>query len=262
MGDTLQRREFTAVVAGCTMQATCAGDAMPLVVLDHSISDRRWHRVHDALAATHTVHALDLPGFNGSPRPAWARDVRDLATLIGGYIRKVIGGPVVLVGSEFGGWIAAELAVAAPELVTHLTLVGSAGLLPIEGGAITDMMLVSHSAYARECFGDDAAYDSFFAGGLTDERLLAWDFNREMVARVAWKPYMYNRRLAPMLTDLLAPTAVVWGTRDRVMPRSCADQFVSVVPGATLHLVEGCGNAVALERPDALVDAVRALVAG
>lgn len=262
MQEMLQRRELSAVVAGCAVQATCAGDAMPLVVLDHSIADRRWHGVHDALAESHTVHALDLPGFNGAPRPAWARDVRDMAALVGGYIRKAIGGPVVVVGSEFGGWIAAELAVLAPELVTHLVLVGSAGLLPTDGAAIVDMMLVSHSGYARECFSDDAAYDAFFVGGLTDERLLAWDFNREMVARVAWKPYMYNRRLAPMLADLHAPTAVVRGARDRVMPRSCADQFVSLIANASLHLVDGCGNAVALERPDAVADTVRTLVAG
>jgi len=261
MGDTLAPRELTAVVAGCVVRATSAGDALPLVVLDHSIADRRWHAVHDALAVDHAVHALDLPGFNSAPRPAWARDVRDLAVLVGGYIRKVIGGPVALVGSEFGGWVAAELAVLAPELVTQLTLVGSAGLLPTEG-KIADMMLVSHSAYARQCFSDEAAYDAFFVGGLTDDRLLAWDFNREMVARVAWKPYMYNRRLAPMLSDVSAPTAVLWGARDQVIPHSCAEQFAASVPDARLHVVDGCGNAVALERPDAVADAVRALVAG
>ena len=260
MSEATRGRELTATVAGCVVRATSAGQGPPLVVLDHSIADRRWHAIHDLLAANHTVHALDLPGFNGAPRPSWARDVRDVATLIGGYIRKVVGGPVSLVGSEFGGWIAAELAAFVPELVSRLTLVGSAGMLPTDG-QITDMMLVSHSGYARQCFSGDAAYDAFFTDGLTDERLLAWDFNREMVARVAWKPYMYNRRLAPMRADVAAPTVVVWGERDHVMPRSCADQFVEHIPGATLETIHGCGNAVALERPDALAAVVNTLVA-
>jgi len=257
MGE-LTRSEHTADVAGCRVRASSAGEGSAVVVLDHSISDRRWHAVHDALAATHAVHALDLPGFNGAPRPAWARDIRDIAVLVGGYIRKVIGGPVTLVGSEFGGWIAAELAVLAPELVEGLTLVGSAGLLPIDG-SIADMMLVSHSGYARHCFAQQEAYDAFFAGGLTDDRLLAWDFNREMVARVAWKPYMYNRRLAPMLAEVTVPTLVVWGERDQVMPRSCADQFVSLIASASLSVIDDCGNAVALERPTALAEVVHAL---
>jgi pimeloyl-ACP methyl ester carboxylesterase len=261
MTDTLPRRELSAVVAGCTVRATSGGDATPLVVLDHSIADRRWHAVHDALAADFTVHALDLPGFNGADRPAWGRDVRDLAALVGGYVRKVVGGPVVLVGSEFGGWVAAELAAFAPELVTHLALVGPGGLLPTDG-AIADMMLVSHSGYARQCFSSDAAFDACFADGLTDERLLTWDRNREMVARVAWKPYMYNRRLAPMLAEITRPAVVVQGTADRVMPRSCAEQYVAGLPEARLHLVEGAGNAVALERPDAVAAAVGALVRG
>jgi pimeloyl-ACP methyl ester carboxylesterase len=148
---------------------------------------------------------------------------------------------------------------AAPELVSHLVLVGSAGILPTEG-AIYDMMLVSHSGYARQCFSDDAAYDAFFPEGLTDERLLAWDFHREMIARVAWKPYMYNRRLAPMLVDATMPAAVIHGERDRVIPPQCAQRFAALLPAAQLHVVNGCGNAVALESPEAVADVVRSLV--
>lgn len=261
MSDALRRRDHEVVVAGCTVSATIGGDGTPLVVLDHSIADRRTHGLHDRLAAQHTVHGVVLPGFNGTPQPSWARDVRDLAALVAGYVRKAVGGPVVLVGSEFGGWVAAELAAFAPELVTHLVLVGPGGLLP-EEGAIADMFLVSHSAYARQCFGSDAAYDDFFPDGLTDDRLLTWDRNREMVARVAWKPYMYNRRLTPMLAEITAPAVVVHGDADRVVPRACVDQYVAGLADARLAVVEGAGNAVALERPDAVVGALDALVRG
>jgi pimeloyl-ACP methyl ester carboxylesterase len=260
MAQTTQIRELTATVAGCDVRAATAGDGPPVLVLDHSIADRRWHGVHDALAATFTVHALDIPGFNRSPRPDWARDVRDLAVLVAGYLRKQVGAPALVVGSEFGGWVAAELAVLAPDVVRGLALAGSAGLLPTEG-RITDMMLTSHSGYARDCFSSDDAYDAFFEGGLTDERLLAWDFNREMVARVAWKPYMYNRRLLPMLAEVTVPSVVVRGSADRVVPVSCAEQFVALMPNATLEVVEGCGNAVALEQPESLAASVVALAA-
>lgn len=253
------RRDLAAVVAGCNVRATSGGDGVPLVVLDHSIADARWHALHEQLTERFTVHAVDLPGFNGAEQPAWARDVRDLAALVAGYVRKAVGGPVVLVGAEFGGWVAAELAAFAPELVTHLVLVGAGGLLPTEG-AIADMFLVSHSAYARQCFRDDAAYEAAFPEGLTDDRLLTWDRNREMVARVAWKPYMYNRRLARMLPDITTPSVVVHGTADRVMPRSCAEQYAAGLAEARLHLVDGAGNAVGLERPAAVVDAIDSLV--
>lgn len=255
MTQTLQGREVSTVVAGCELRATVAGDGPPVLVLDHSIADLRWHGVHDALAAASTVHALDLPGFNGADRPAWARDVRDLAMLVGGYLRKVVGGPVTLVGSEFGGWVATELAAFSPELVARLVLVGSAGLLPTEG-AITDMFLVSHSLYAKQCFSSDEAYAAFFTGGLTDDRLLTWDRNREMVARVAWKPYLYNRRLVPMLAEITAPTLVVSGSADRIMPRSVAEQFVEHLPSATAITIAGAGNAVALERPTDLAGVI------
>jgi pimeloyl-ACP methyl ester carboxylesterase len=260
MAQTTQIRELTATVAGCELRATAGGEGPPVVVLDHSIADRRWHGVHDALAQQFTVHALDLPGFNRGPRPDWARDVRDLALLVAGYLRKQVGTRALLVGSEFGGWVAAEVAVLAPDVVRGLALVGSAGLLPAEG-RIVDMMLTSHSGYARDCFSSDDAYDTFFEGGLTDDRLLTWDFNREMVARVAWKPYMYNRRLAPMLAEVTAPAVVVRGSADRIVPQSCADQFIRLLPNATFEVVDGCGNAVALEQPEALASFVGALAA-
>ena len=78
-----------------------------------------------------------------------------------------------------------------------------------------------------------------------------------MTTRVAWKPYMYNRRLRPLLGEVRVPTLVVWGELDRVMPRSCAEGYVASLPNARLELVPGCGHAVDLERPDVLAALVR-----
>ena len=43
------------------------------------------------------------------------------------------GGPVALVGCGYGGWVAAELATMAPRRLSHLVLVGAAGILPRDG---------------------------------------------------------------------------------------------------------------------------------
>ena len=137
------------------------------------------------------------------------------------WLRAQDLGPVTLVGCGFGGWVAAELSTMSPELLAGLVLVAPAGLLP-KDGRILDQILVSHSEYVRAAFEDQKAYEAVYGTDLTDELLLAWDMNREMTTRVAWKPYMYNRRLPPLLAHVHVPTLVVAAESDRIMPRSCA----------------------------------------
>jgi len=139
----------------------------------------------------------------------------------------------------------------SPELLAGLVLVAPAGLLP-KDGRILDQILVSHSEYVRAAFEDQKAYEAVYGTDLTDELLLAWDMNREMTTRVAWKPYMYNRRLPPLLAHVHVPTLVVAAESDRITPRSCAEQYVALMPQARLEVVPHCGHAVDMEQPSAL----------
>jgi pimeloyl-ACP methyl ester carboxylesterase len=51
-----------------------------------------------------------------------------------------------------------------------------------------------------------------------------------MVVRVAWKPYMYNRQMAPLLSELDVPTLLVWGEHDAVVPFECAQHYAACCP--------------------------------
>jgi pimeloyl-ACP methyl ester carboxylesterase len=63
---------------------------------------------------------------------------------------------------------------------------------------------------------------------------------------------MYNRRLPPLLAQVQVPTLVVAAESDRIMPRSCAEQYVELMPQAHLEIVANCGHAVDMEQPSAL----------
>lgn len=252
----------TTTVAGLGMREFTGGSGDPLVMLHHSFGNPGWMPVHKGLAAHYTVHAPDLPGYGGpegSERPDWARHPRDLALLVGQWLRAKSLGPVELVGCGFGGWVAAELATMAPELIERLILVGAAGLLP-EQGRIYDQFLVSHSAYVQAAFSRAEAYEAIFTsngGGpdehlISDDTLVVWDMNREMTTRVGWKPYMYNRRLRPLLRGVTTPALVVWGENDAVVPLECAHAYVEALPDARLEVVPDCGHAVDLEAPESL----------
>ncbi len=244
------------VVGGGVVRCWVGGSGGSVVVLPHSFGGVGWSGFCGGLVGSgFSVLAPDLPGFGGSSRPVWGRDVRDLALLVGWWLRGLGVGPVVVVGCGFGGWVAAELVTMCPELFSGLVLVGAAGLLPGRG-RILDQVLISHSEYVRAGFSSDAAYEGVFGSELSDELLLGWDRCREMVARVAWKPYMYNRRLVPLLGLVSVSTLVVWGELDAVVPLECGELFAGLIPGARLEVVAGCGHAVDLEAPGVLAGLV------
>jgi pimeloyl-ACP methyl ester carboxylesterase len=248
--------ETRTAVAGTTVRCLEEGSGHPVVMFHHSFGNPGWMPVHEQLAAGHHLMAPDLPGFGASERPDWARHPRDLALLMAWWLRVRGVGPVAAVGCGFGGWVAAELATMDPGAFSHLVLVGAAGLLP-ETGRILDQVLISHSEYVRAAFSHGDAYEAIYTAGLPDELLLQWDRNREMTVRVAWKPYMYNRRLVPLLPLVAVPTLVVWGANDQVVPLECGERYAHLLPDARLEIIPDCGHAVDLERPEALAGLVR-----
>jgi pimeloyl-ACP methyl ester carboxylesterase len=75
--------------------------------------------------------------------------------------------------------------------------------------------------------------------------------NREMAARLTWKPYMYNPRLAHVLPRVANATLIVWGREDRIVPVECGERYRRLLPNATLTVLERCGHLPLLEQPEA-----------
>ena len=72
-----------------------------------------------------------------------------------------------------------------------------------------------------------------------------------MAARLTWKPYMYNPRLAHVLPRVANATLIVWGREDRIVPVECGEQYRRLLPNATLTVLERCGHLPPLEQPEA-----------
>ena len=236
------------------------GDGKPVVVLHHSWGGPGWLPFHDALVeAGARVVVPDMPGWGGSERPAWAREPRDIAILVSRLLDALQLEDATLVGLGFGGYVAAELATMNTSRLRALVLVGAAGLQPKDGeGEILDQMMLSHRKYIEESFRDAEAYTAYMGEEPPDEVRDLWDFSREMTARVTWKPYMFNRRLEPLLGTVDVPTLLVWGAADKVVPYACAEQYAAAIPEATIEVVADAGHVVELEQPERLAALVTA----
>ncbi|HUM14527.1 MAG TPA: alpha/beta hydrolase [Candidatus Nitrosotalea sp.] len=257
---TLAWTTETLPVAGSSVRLRTAGRGAPLLVLHHDIGTPEQLPFYEALAQRFTVLLPSHPGYDGSERPAWMRSVRDVAVTYQALLAVRGLADVSLVGLGFGGWIAAEMATMAPSALRRLVLVGAMGIKPGEG-EILDQALVSYIDYVRAGFEDQAAFDRLFSPDPPTPQLEQWDLNREMTFRIAWKPYMYNPTLPPLLSGVQTPALIVWGRNDRVVPVGCGEQYARALPKSRLTVVDGAGHFLDMEQPETLAKLIAQFVA-
>ena len=156
-----------------------------------------------------------------------------------------------VLGLGFGGFLAAEMAVANQARIDGLVLVGAMGL-QIEGSEIRDQFLEGHEDYTKSCFHEVANFHALFGETLNTEQLIAWDANREMTARTAWKPFLYNQSLPHLLPSVRVPALVVHAEHDTVVPLGCAEAYAQLLGNAQLEMLAGAGHLAEAEQADAL----------
>ena len=249
--ETANYVERTIEVAGVRVRILQAGAGFPLVVLHHEIGNPGWLAFYSRLARSFEVHVVELPGFRDDARPQWARNARDLAAIAGLTLDRLDLHSIVAVGLGFGGWLVSELATMGQSRYESIVLVAPMGMLPREG-EIFDQFMVGHEEYVERGFKDRHNFERLFGDPVPDERLVLWDYARETTMLVAWKPYMYNRALAPLLKSMRVPTLVVWGDDDRIVPQVCGEQYVAALPDSRMETVKDAGHWVEMEQPDRL----------
>jgi pimeloyl-ACP methyl ester carboxylesterase len=247
-------------VAGVRLQMIRAGTGDPLLLLHRDIGAHAPLEFHNSLAERFTVYVPTHPGYGGSERPAWMRSARDLAVVYQWLLSDLGLENVTLAGLGLGGWVAAEMATMSPRAFRRLVLVSAMGIKP-EHGDILDQALFNHIDYVRHGLHDPTVFDSLFGEPDTDQ-LEAWEMNREMTFRIAWKPYMYSQTLPYLLGGVRAPALVAWGAEDRVVPLECGERYAAALPTARLEVIPATGHLVELESANALAAAITSFAAG
>jgi pimeloyl-ACP methyl ester carboxylesterase len=213
-------------------------------------------------AATNTIYFPWLAGFHGGEPSEWdwMTSVRDLAIVHHRMLDALGLERPALIGLGFGGWLAAEIATMSPRSLRALVLVSPMGMKPHEA-YIYDQFLVSTERYAQTALRDKALFEQVYGSETTFEQLEAWETDREMTSRIAWKPYMYNPVLAELLSGIEIPTLIVHGEDDQIVPAECAQRYKGAIAGSRLELLPESGHAVEFDQPDALTRAIATFLA-
>ena len=239
-------------VAGARIQMLQSGSGDAVLSLHSVEGNLGWMPYLKALAQSARVIAPTHPGYGSSERPEWLETIPDLARFYLWMLQELGLERVHLIGGFMGGWIAAEMAVMCPQVLDSLTLIGTAGVRPVEG-EIADIFLLGEEGTTELAIGD---FD-LLTSAVESEDAIVRIRGREMTTRLCWKPYMHSPSLIHLLPRVNVPTLVVWGERDRIIPVSAGERISSAIPDARLEVIAGAGHLPHIEKPDEVIPLLR-----
>ena len=253
-------------------------DPLPIVLLHGtSASLHTWEGWSKALRGQRRVISLDLPAFGltgpftgpyaGQPYtgPNYARFVLDV-------LDRLAVPRFVVAGNSLGGEVAWRIAAAAPQRVAQLVLVDAAGY-PISadhvplGWKIARLPVLGHIAEhvlpralvvqgLQAVYGDPSKITEPLVDRYLELTLRAG--NRAALVQRAqqWSP----AEGADHVTGVVAPTLVLWGGRDRIIPPALAQRFAADIPGARVVMFDDLGHVPHEENSARTVAAVKAFL--
>jgi pyruvate dehydrogenase E2 component (dihydrolipoamide acetyltransferase) len=238
-------------------------EATPVVFVHGYGGDKNsWLFVQEPISVDRATYALDLPGHGASSKDVGDGSVATLASTLVGFLNELRLSKVHLVGHSMGAavcTVAAADPVAAGKIAS-LTLVSSAGYGPdvnagyIRGFAeaqtrrelkphlqqlfadqsLVNRQLIDDLLKYKRLDGVDAALSSIVASLLDDDKS-AVDVTAEQAS-------------------FAGTTVAVWGAQDKVIPASNAG---SLQGKATVNIVDGAGHMVHMEKPQAVIAAIK-----
>jgi len=257
-------------LAGVSTAVLEGGDGPPVVLLHGQGGwSGMWMPVIADLVTTHRVVAPDLPGLGASEVPDGPPDAARVLAWLGELIQHTCPSPPALVGASLGASIAARFAIAHPDRLTRLVLIGAGSLArfrPAPGVALALIRFIARpSERTQQRFLRQVAVDPTRVRALLGDR---WEASQAYNLDRARTPSVRaaNRRLLrelgtrtippQELARIAVPTSLIWGRHDRVMRLRIAEA-ASARYGWPLHVVEDAGH-FSLEQPQAFRAALRA----
>lgn len=244
-------------------------------MLLHGLGDEAdsWRKVFGLLAGQGRVIVPDLPGFGRSGHPKRAYRLDFFSDTVSGLMDALQIPQAVVVGNSMGGAVALRVALRRPDLVTRLVLVDGPPVRTKINQAQLMFLLPFRGEQMYTAFrgSQDAAYNSLKPYYANLEALPAEDqaFLRERVWDRVWsddqrRAYFSTYRWMALegllgnprpseLGSIKAPTRIVWGERDFVIPLESGKLLQSWIPGSTLHVIPGAGHLPQQELPNELV---------
>jgi pimeloyl-ACP methyl ester carboxylesterase len=217
----------------------------------------RWVPFLDRLAEKREVVVPSLPGFPGATGHTLLDNHLDWLIAVRQLLGKAGLDGADLAGSSAGGSFVAEMAALWPRSVRKIVLAAPFGLYDAKDPP-TDVWAQKADNVAGLLTADAEIYKEMKAvpaGANSVEWPIEQVRASEAAARIFWP--LGNTRLHKRLPMIQAPTLILWGEQDRVMPLSYADWIKGSIQGQSeVRIIAEAGHLAELDQPEAVANAI------
>lgn len=234
------------------------GEGPPLLLfMGIGASLDMWQRFEEAMAPRgRQLIAVDLPGAGASPAVLPPMRPRALVDVALGVLDELGHDRVDVLGISFGGAIAQAFAHRAPRRTRRLVLCATCPgvlMVPARPGVLLHLatpLRYWRSAYAQRIIGD------LYGGRSRHDPSIHHDLRTRFERPPTALGYLgqiyavWGWSSLPWLWRLQAPTLVMAGDDDPIIPLANGRVLAALVPDAVLHVVEGGGHLFLLEEPE------------
>ena len=243
-----------AEVGGRRLRYLKQGDGGRPAVLVHGFAGNlnNWMFNQAALASDRAVYALDLPGHGLSSKDVGDGSLETFANVLREWLDTIGLQRVHLVGHSLGGGIVLAMALRYPDRLLSCTLIASTALgseidADYIDGVVTADRRKQLKPYLERLFADP----SLVTRQLVDDVLKykRVDGVREALRALADNFIAGGKQalvFRERLDEIQVPILVIWGDKDRVLPRSHAD---ALPEQCTVEVLSDCGHMVQMEAP-------------
>jgi pimeloyl-ACP methyl ester carboxylesterase len=211
------------------------GKGEPLILV-HGLSGSMhwWRRNVSGLVDHYSVYLVDLPGFGSMRRFHRAFDLSEAISWLLQWMEAVGLKQAHLVGHSMGGYICLWIAAHRPEYVRRLVLVAPTGL-PLKPSLVGNFFPLLQSAFHTvPSFWPILIYDAVRAGPGT-----LWRAAQDLL----------SKDIQEDLKCIRAPTLLVWGIHDCLVPPILATVLQKEIANARLLLLKKAGHVPMFDRP-------------
>lgn len=227
----------------------------PVVVLLHGLGGNTTHWAYNInqLAQKYRVIVPDQIGFGKSDKPLINYRIGTYVDFLDAFLRELKVERASFVGNSMGGWVAAAYSLAHPLKVERLVLVDAAGLAPAQDFDMSLLMnlnpstregmkeLVSKVFYNKLIFMSDGFIDASMAARINaGDGYTIRSITESIIRR---EDFLDNR-----LSAIKAPTLIIWGREDGLLPLADGQRFQKGIPNSQLVVIEQCGHGPQIEK--------------
>jgi pimeloyl-ACP methyl ester carboxylesterase len=235
------------------------GEGDPLLFLHSAGGLQGWPPFLTSLARSFRVIAPDHPGFGQSAGLEHLDDVVDLALYYTEFIDAMGLDQPYLLGHSLGGMIAAEVAAIAPDVASKLVLIAPIGLW-LDDHPVMDFFAATPEELAAAMFHDpgSAAARELMTMPSDPEAHLEAALERTKNLSAAGK-FLWpipDKGLKKRIHRITAPTLLLWGASDRLVPPIYGEAFLKRVARARLTVFTGASHMLPFEKVDECVEVV------